>query len=58
MEGFASIILKLVASAGINLSQEQMLLSYQWLEHIGMYANQAAANPMFAKSFLKVNFNH
>ncbi|CAB3231697.1 unnamed protein product [Arctia plantaginis] len=53
VEGFASIVLKLVTSAGIILSQEQMLLSYQWLEHIAMYANQAAVNPMFAKSFLK-----
>ncbi|CAB3234923.1 unnamed protein product [Arctia plantaginis] len=53
VEGFASIVLKLVTNAGIILSQEQMLLSYQWLEHIAMYANQAAVNPMFAKSFLK-----
>ncbi|XP_075981011.1 aaRS-interacting multifunctional protein 3 [Anticarsia gemmatalis] len=53
VEGFASIVLKLVSNAGIKLSQEQMLLSYQWLEHIAMYANQAAANPAFAKSFLQ-----
>ncbi|XP_047030889.1 eukaryotic translation elongation factor 1 epsilon-1 [Helicoverpa zea] len=53
IEGFATIVLKLASSSGIKLNQEQMLLSYQWLEHIAMYANQAAANPAFAQGFLK-----
>lgn len=47
-------MLKLAVSGGVKLSQEQMLLSYQWLEHIAMYANQAATVPVFAKQFLKV----
>ena len=54
IEGFATIVLKLAPSEGAKLSQEQKLLSYQWLEHIAMYAGQAAANPSFAQGFLKV----
>ncbi|XP_035435228.2 eukaryotic translation elongation factor 1 epsilon-1 [Spodoptera frugiperda] len=53
IEGFATIVLKLASLSGIQLSQEERLLSYQWLEHIAMYANQAAANPVFALGFLK-----
>lgn len=53
VEGFASIILKLVINAGVKLNNEQMSLSYQWLEHVAMYANQAAINPVFAETFLK-----
>ncbi|XP_026729539.1 eukaryotic translation elongation factor 1 epsilon-1 [Trichoplusia ni] len=52
IEGFTSIVLRL-AGNGKNASQEQLLLSYQWLEHIAMYANQAASNPAFAKGFLQ-----
>ncbi|KOB76619.1 Eukaryotic translation elongation factor 1 epsilon-1 [Operophtera brumata] len=51
IEGFASIVLKLAAKT--ELSQEQLLLCYQWLEHIAMYANQAASNTAFAKAFLE-----
>lgn len=54
IEGFATIVLKLASLSGIQLGQEERLLSYQWLEHIAMYANQAAANPVFALGFLKV----
>ncbi|KAI8420228.1 hypothetical protein MSG28_008770 [Choristoneura fumiferana] len=54
IEGFATIIMHLVAQSGVKMSQEQSLLCYQWLEHISMYGNQAAANPAFAKSFLQV----
>ncbi|KAH9642499.1 hypothetical protein HF086_008909 [Spodoptera exigua] len=53
IEGFATIVLKLASLSGLQLSQEERLLSYQWLEHIAMYANQAAANPVFALGFLK-----
>ncbi|XP_073953875.1 aaRS-interacting multifunctional protein 3 [Choristoneura fumiferana] len=53
IEGFATIIMHLVAQSGVKMSQEQSLLCYQWLEHISMYGNQAAANPAFAKSFLQ-----
>ncbi|CAH0713283.1 unnamed protein product, partial [Brenthis ino] len=54
VEGLASIILRLAAKSGTTMSQEQTLLSYQWLEHIAMYANQAITNSNFAKSFLQV----
>ncbi|XP_013162629.1 PREDICTED: uncharacterized protein LOC106114091 isoform X1 [Papilio xuthus] len=53
VEGFASIVLRLAAKSGTPMSQEQILLSYQWLEHIAMYGNQALANPTFAKNFLQ-----
>ncbi|KAI5643005.1 hypothetical protein NE865_05046 [Phthorimaea operculella] len=53
VEGFASIVLRLVSKSGQEMSREQVLLSYQWLEHIAMYANQAAADRQFAKSFLE-----
>ncbi|KAJ2948432.1 hypothetical protein O0L34_g7675 [Tuta absoluta] len=53
VEGFASIVLRLVSKSGQDMSREQALLSYQWLEHIAMYANQAAADRQFAKSFLE-----
>lgn len=55
VEGFASIVLQLAAKSGADLSQEQCLLGYQWLEHIAMFANQAGTNPVFARSFLEVN---
>ncbi|XP_038211078.1 uncharacterized protein LOC119831693 [Zerene cesonia] len=53
VEGFVSILLRLISKSGTKMSQEQMLLSYQWLEHIAMYANQANSNPAFAKNFLQ-----
>ncbi|KAJ0174078.1 hypothetical protein K1T71_010224 [Dendrolimus kikuchii] len=53
IEGFASIVLRLAAKSDSNTSRKETLLNYQWLEHIAMYANQAAANPTFAKSFLQ-----
>ncbi|GBP07894.1 hypothetical protein EVAR_78057_1 [Eumeta japonica] len=53
IEGFATIVLNLASRSGLQMSQEQKLLCYQWLEHIAMYADQAAANPVFAKSFLQ-----
>ncbi|KAM3963307.1 aaRS-interacting multifunctional protein 3 [Aphomia sociella] len=53
IDGFASIVLRLVSKCGVKMSQEDLLLSYQWLEHIAMYSNQAATNPTFAKSFLQ-----
>ncbi|XP_049877078.1 eukaryotic translation elongation factor 1 epsilon-1 [Pectinophora gossypiella] len=53
VEGFASIVLRLAAKSGSPWSQEQALLSYQWLEHIAMYANQAVANPTCSKNFLE-----
>lgn len=55
VEGFATIVLRLASKSGIQMSPEQSLLCYQWLEHIAMYANQAAANPIFAKGFLEVS---
>lgn len=54
VEGFASIILKLVTKSGVTMSPEQRLLSYQWLEHLAVYSNQAVTNPTFAKNFLQV----
>lgn len=54
LEGFGTIVLKLASSEVAKLSEEHKLLSYQWLEHIAMYASQAAANPAFAQGFLKV----
>ncbi|XP_045452403.1 eukaryotic translation elongation factor 1 epsilon-1 [Melitaea cinxia] len=53
VEGFASIILKLVTKSGVTMSPEQRLLSYQWLEHLAVYSNQAVTNPTFAKNFLQ-----
>ncbi|XP_063366740.1 uncharacterized protein LOC134655219 [Cydia amplana] len=53
VEGFATIIMRLASQSSVQMTQEQTLLCYQWLEHISMYANQAAANPAFAKSFLQ-----
>ncbi|CAH2089607.1 unnamed protein product [Euphydryas editha] len=53
VEGFASIILRLAAKSGVTMSPEQKLLSYQWLEHLALYSNQAVANPTFAKNFLQ-----
>ncbi|CAG9795794.1 unnamed protein product [Diatraea saccharalis] len=53
VEGFATIVLRLAAKNGTSMSHEQMLLCYQWLEHIAMYSNQAVTNPIFAKSFLQ-----
>ncbi|XP_053614364.1 eukaryotic translation elongation factor 1 epsilon-1 isoform X2 [Plodia interpunctella] len=53
VEGFATIVLWLASKSGVQMSQEQLLNSYQWLEHISMYSNQAATNPTFAKSFLQ-----
>ncbi|XP_013137549.1 PREDICTED: uncharacterized protein LOC106102572 isoform X2 [Papilio polytes] len=53
VEGFASIILRLASKSGTSMSEEQVLLSYQWLEHIAMYGNQALSNPTFAKNFLQ-----
>ncbi|XP_013187529.1 uncharacterized protein LOC106132622 [Amyelois transitella] len=53
VEGFATIVLRLVSKSGMKMSQEQILMNYQWLEHISMYSNQAALNPTFAKSFLQ-----
>ncbi|KPJ09647.1 Eukaryotic translation elongation factor 1 epsilon-1, partial [Papilio machaon] len=53
VEGFASIVLRLAAKSGTAMTQEQVLLSYQWLEHIAMYGNQALSNPTFAKNFLQ-----
>ncbi|CAH2042456.1 unnamed protein product, partial [Iphiclides podalirius] len=53
VEGFASIILKLALKSGSTMTQEQKLLSYQWLEHLAMYAKQAMLNPIFAKNFLQ-----
>lgn len=50
--------MRLVVQSGVKMSQEQALLCYQWLEHISMYGNQAAANPAFAKSFLQVCVNN
>ncbi|XP_023942526.2 uncharacterized protein LOC112049025 isoform X2 [Bicyclus anynana] len=52
VEGFATIILRLAAKIG-SMSQLQTLLSYQWLEHLSMYANQTHTNPIFAKTFLQ-----
>lgn len=54
VEGFASIILKLATKSGVTMSPEQRLLSYQWLEHLAVYSNQAVTNPTFAKNFLQV----
>lgn len=54
VEGFATIILHLASNGGQNMSQEELLLSYQWLEHFAMYGNQASHNPTFAKNFLQV----
>ncbi|XP_072942927.1 eukaryotic translation elongation factor 1 epsilon-1 [Epargyreus clarus] len=53
IEGFASIILRLAERSAVKMSREQTLLCYQWLEHIAMYGNQAASNPVFAKNFLQ-----
>ncbi|CAG5048921.1 unnamed protein product [Parnassius apollo] len=53
VEGFATIILRLASKSGAKMTTEQILLSYQWLEHMAMYANQAVSNPTFAKSFLQ-----
>ncbi|XP_026321027.1 eukaryotic translation elongation factor 1 epsilon-1 [Hyposmocoma kahamanoa] len=53
VEGFASIVLRLGQNSGADLSKEQLLLGYQWLEHIAMFANQAASNTVFARSFLE-----
>ncbi|XP_068620512.1 eukaryotic translation elongation factor 1 epsilon-1 [Battus philenor] len=53
VEGFASIILWLASKSGTKMSQEQVLLSYQWLEHLAMYSNQAVSNPSFSKNFLQ-----
>lgn len=54
VEGFATIVLRLAAKNDPHTSQEQVLQNYQWLEHIAMYANQAASNPAFSKGFLEV----
>ncbi|XP_059060838.1 eukaryotic translation elongation factor 1 epsilon-1 [Achroia grisella] len=51
--GFASIVLQLVSKSGVQMSQENLLLSYQWLEHIAIYSNQAVTNPILAKNFLQ-----
>ncbi|XP_046970344.1 uncharacterized protein LOC124537515 [Vanessa cardui] len=53
VEGFASILLRLAEKSGITMSLEQRLLSYQWLEHLAVYVNQAVTNPTFAKNFLQ-----
>ncbi|XP_034835682.1 eukaryotic translation elongation factor 1 epsilon-1 [Maniola hyperantus] len=53
IEGFATIILRLATKSGVSMTNVQTLLSYQWLEHLSMYANQAHANPTFAKTFLQ-----
>ena len=55
VEGLATIVLRLVEKSGIVMTKDQILLSYQWLEHITMYGNQAHSNPAFAKNFLQVN---
>lgn len=55
VEGFATIVLRLSSKSNHPMKQEEILISYQWLEHISMYANQALSNPAFAKSFLQVN---
>lgn len=36
------------------MSEEQKLLSYQWLEYLAMYADQAVNNPIIGKNFLLV----
>lgn len=54
VEGFATIALRLSAKSDPKASQEQVMQNYQWLEHIAMFANQAVANPSFAKGFLEV----
>ncbi|XP_061384040.1 eukaryotic translation elongation factor 1 epsilon-1 [Danaus plexippus] len=53
IEGFATIILRLASKSGFIMGQEEILLSYQWLEHLAMYAKQASSNPSFAKLFLQ-----
>ncbi|CAK1552505.1 unnamed protein product [Leptosia nina] len=53
VEGFASIVLRLASKSRQNVTQEQLLLSYQWLEYIAMYGNQASTSPVFAKNFLQ-----
>lgn len=58
VEGFASIVICLAGNSGADLSQEQLLLGYQWLEHMAMFANQAATNTSFARSFLEVSINN
>ncbi|XP_011562902.3 eukaryotic translation elongation factor 1 epsilon-1 [Plutella xylostella] len=53
VEGFATIVLRLASKSGVSMSQEQILQSYQWLEHIALYSDQAANSATFAKTFLK-----
>lgn len=53
VEGLATIVLRLVEKSGTAMTKDQILLSYQWLEHINMYGNQAHSNPAFAKNFLQ-----
>lgn len=49
--------MRLSNNSGIQMSHEQILLSYQWLEYISMYADHAVSNPVFAKNFLQVKFS-
>ncbi|RVE43759.1 hypothetical protein evm_011608 [Chilo suppressalis] len=54
VEGFASIVIRLSTMNGTSsMTQEQLLLCYQWLEYIAMYSNQAATTTSFAKIFLQ-----
>ncbi|XP_026763207.1 eukaryotic translation elongation factor 1 epsilon-1 [Galleria mellonella] len=53
VDGFASIVLRLVSKNENKMSQDKLLASYQWLEHIAMFSNQAITNPIFAKNFLQ-----
>ncbi|VVD04427.1 unnamed protein product [Leptidea sinapis] len=53
IEGLASIILRLAEKSDTLMTQEQTVLSYQWLEYMAMYANQAVNNSTLAKNFLQ-----
>lgn len=53
VEGFATIILRLASKSGAKMTDQQTLLSYQWLEFLALYADQAALNPILAKTFLQ-----
>ncbi|XP_028029479.1 eukaryotic translation elongation factor 1 epsilon-1 [Bombyx mandarina] len=53
VEGFVTIILSMVSKCGTASSEEQRLLTYQWLEYISMFSNQAVANSTFAFKFLQ-----